>query len=183
MTSADTAALRKLARRNVRDKILAGTPIDGEVLDKDPLRIEVRGKDPANFQVRVYYPQPRPPHIFSVSVTQGEPEWITLDSDIGEDTELGLDEINGRLGIMHDETGWTFAIKVHSYDHVQWNAEVRVTPVPFESGTSDRSLVTMRVGPPEWALTRAFADMIEWLREISPPQAGPCFACDPKDPS
>jgi hypothetical protein len=97
---------------------------------------------------------------------------------------LTLEEVQDLLDTLHEQTGWDFGITLTASTHVQWNAEIRVTPHPFEEDSSDRSLVTYRVGPPDWAASRALGDMLVWLDTIAPPHSPePCFACQaPRDP-
>jgi hypothetical protein len=91
---------------------------------------------------------------------------------------MTLDDIQEAMEGLHARTGWDWGVTITASSHVEWNTTLRVTPHPFARDTSDRSIVTHRVGPPEWALGAALADMLGWLREMNPPAApGPCFAC------
>jgi hypothetical protein len=114
------------------------------------------------------------------SATEHYPwQWSATPGE-SEDTGQGpdLDDARAFLEDMHADTGWDYGITITASTHVAWNITIRVTPHPFEEGTSDRSLVVHRVGPPEWAVNQAIADLVGWLAEIKPPHApGACFAC------
>jgi hypothetical protein len=95
-----------------------------------------------------------------------------------EEACLGIEDVDEILEELHARTGWDFSIELASSTHVVWNATIRVTPVPFDKGTSDRSYVVHRVGPPQQALQDALHGVLAWLGEVKPaPAAEACFAC------
>jgi hypothetical protein len=96
-----------------------------------------------------------------------------------DEQELKLEAVSTFLERLHAATGWDYGITMTASAHVQWNVELRVTPEPHAHGTSDRSITVLRVGPPEWALSQAYTDIMAWLAEINPPHMpGPCVLCD-----
>jgi hypothetical protein len=110
---------------------------------------------------------------------------VVLD-DLTANQEDGMtpEEAYERLGELHEATGADFGIRLTVSAHVAWNAEVRVTPKPHDPGTSDRSYVTFRHGPAEWALCQAVLDALRWLAQDKPAYTDePCLDCtDDDDP-
>jgi hypothetical protein len=91
---------------------------------------------------------------------------------------MGLDEAFGRLTELHEATGADFGISLTCGAHWVWNAEVRVTPVPHDPDTSDRSYACFRAGPAEWALCQAVLDVLRWLAGAKPEYTSePCLDC------
>jgi hypothetical protein len=95
---------------------------------------------------------------------------------------MSLDEAYERLGELHEATGADFGITLDVAAHCSWQATVRVTPVPHDPQVSDRSYVTFRTGPAEWALCQAVMDVLRWLAKDQPAYtAGPCLDCAEDD--
>jgi hypothetical protein len=108
----------------------------------------------------------------------------TVLDDLAANQEDGmtLEEAYERLSELHEATGADFHISLTASAHVVWNAEVRVTPVPHDPDTSDRSYVTFRAGPAEWALCQAVLDVLRWLAQDRPEYTDePCLDCGNDD--
>jgi hypothetical protein len=105
-----------------------------------------------------------------------------LDELDGQRDGMGLDEAYERLAELHEVSGADFGIKLETGAHYGWSAEVRVTPKPHAPQVSDRSYVTYRAGPAEWALCQAVLDVLRWLAEEKPEcTSEPCLDCAEDD--
>jgi hypothetical protein len=105
-----------------------------------------------------------------------------LDELDGQDGGMPLGEAYERLFELHEVSGADFGIRLEVGAHSAWVAEVRVTPKPHDPQTSDRSYVTYRSGPAEWALCQAVLDALRWLSEARPEYTSePCLDCEAGD--
>jgi hypothetical protein len=95
---------------------------------------------------------------------------------------MSLDEAYERLYELHQVSGADFHVRLETAAHCGWQAEVRVTPKPHDPDTSDRSYVTFRAGPAEWALCQAVLDVLRWLAGAKPEYTDePCLDCENDD--
>jgi hypothetical protein len=59
--------VKDLITADVLERLAAGEPFDGEVLDPDPLRVEVVGRSRLRLQLRIIYDVGRLPRYFNVT--------------------------------------------------------------------------------------------------------------------